>query len=338
MYPSWLNWNGYTFNLAAGTDLDTVVKSGLYGGSGLVNAPVSIYLYIEVIAFHDTKYVLQRATSLAGGGVTNQATWVRRLENNVWGAWERLIDSKGGTINGPLTIEGNRDLTFKNDNAETVFRNNSSGIFAFYDKKNDFIPWSYNPADKRFSLGAVNTNIMKNTGGAVTGDVIVDVANKGFKVGNATEGLTQSVDINGKYYWYATSTKTPLQYDIKTDNFVVNAENTNLITKRKDGRAQITVSADAELIGPNGVVADRRGNTVTLRAPIRRKLGSTNGVVFTLPADMRPSMLLTQTVFTNDGSPALLTISATNGEVLLQTLAATIVGKDINITITYVVD
>ncbi|MEI5893111.1 DUF2479 domain-containing protein [Bacillus cereus] len=107
----------------------------------------------------------------------------------------------------------------------------------------------------------------------------------------------------------------------------------------KDGRATITVTADAELIGANGVIADRRGNTVTVRAPIRRKIGSTSALMFTLPVDMRPTMELTENVISISGSVGLVTVS-TNGNFQLGSamLNDLIPGKDFNITVTYVVD
>ncbi|EOV9525569.1 BppU family phage baseplate upper protein [Bacillus cytotoxicus] len=113
---------------------------------------------------------------------------------------------------------------------------------------------------------------------------------------------------------------------------------TNIVTKSKDDRANIPVTADAELIGSNGVIADRRGNTVTLSASIRRKAKSTNEHVFTMPQEMQPTTKLTQVVHSTDGTPALMTINDTTGQVLLQTITSTILDKDYHIVVTYVVD
>lgn len=351
LYPSWLNWNGYTFNLAVNTDLNTVVKSGLYGGTGLVNAPTNIYLYVEVIAYHDVKYVLQRATSLAGGGASNQATWVRRMENGVWGAWERLIDSKGGNLTGELGI---------------------------------------------------------------------NTANKGFTVGNGTDMLTQSVDLNGQYYWYSSKSKTPLRYDIPNDllrilsptaingqvtfsgaaarlvfdvaaqsvtfdqpttqisargllyredgvttggigrlrdasgsysymgwgaspwdmstALVVNDKvfkykNKDVAMRDKDGQVDLVVTANGEAFDtgtPN--VARRRGNTVTIRLALKRVVGSTDNIVATIPPEMRPSTFMVTNALSTDGTVVRVTVEAAGN------IKFSATDKSVYDTITYVVD
>ncbi|MCU5425893.1 hypothetical protein OCF13_28750, partial [Bacillus tropicus] len=157
-------------------------------------------------------------------------------------------------------------------------------------------------------------------------------------VGNGVEGITQMVDTNGRYYWHSTLAKTPFYYDIKADNFVVSAANTNLVTKAKDGRSTLTPTADAELIGANGIIADRRGNTVHLRVPARLKVGATGSVVTTLPVDMRPTMTFLHNIISNDGKVARLTIN-TDGTVAFSQISSTqITGADFYVSVSYVVD
>ncbi|WP_207573336.1 hypothetical protein, partial [Cronobacter sakazakii] len=209
-----------------------------------------------------------------------------------------------------------------------------AGKYHIYDDVNKVTPFEYDPTTQSVNVNT-NTNLVKKAGDSMTGDLQIMAANKGFQVGNGIEKLNQSVDSNGVYYWYSSSTKSPLRYDIKTDTLSLLA--TNLKTA-KDDRATIPVTADAELVTSYGVIADRRGNTVTLRAPIKRKVGSTNGHVFTLPPGMRPTMMLTQVVHASDGTPALVTIPSDTGQVLLQTITPAIMGKDYHIVLTYVVD
>ncbi len=247
-----------------------------------------------------------------------------------------LLKTTGGTITGTTIFEAG-DLRFKNAANDILFRNNTSGIFSFYDIAQNQVVWSYNPTTKEFTVNSAS-NLLKKTGDTMTGNFNFDVSSGEkslvWRGGTTNIGFISGSTQNWRLRDWANS-KDVFSYDGKTFNVLADS---NLVTKTKDGRATITVTADAELISANGVIADRRGNTVTLRAPIRRKAGSTNGLVFTLPVDMRPTMTLSQTVITNDGATALITLNATTGEVFLQALSTTIVGKDINIIITYVAD
>ncbi|WP_234013872.1 BppU family phage baseplate upper protein [Bacillus mycoides] len=345
IYTGWLHSIGTTKQLGTGDDLNNIVDSGLYGGTGLLNSPdglTAYHFYVEVIKYNDTNYTLQRATTLAGNITIsgNVGTWVRRKSGSGWGAWEKLLDSKGGTMTGALNMD-------RVNNTRSSYINYSTGAIAnfyvgqsiagkyhIYDDVNKVTPFEYDPTTQSVNVNT-NTNLVKKAGDSMTGDLQIMAANKGFQVGNGIEKLNQSVDSNGVYYWYSSSTKSPLRYDIKTDTLSLLA--TNLKTA-KDDRATIPVTADAELVTSYGVIADRRGNTVTLRAPIKRKVGSTNGHVFTLPPGMRPTMMLTQVVHASDGTPALVTIPSDTGQVLLQTITPAIMGKDYHIVLTYVVD
>ena len=71
--------------------------------------------------------------------------------------------------------------------------------------------------------------------------------------------------------WDRKNQKTVWLYVPESNEFRLQAAKTNIVTKDKDTRALITVTADAELTTSDGVIADRRGNTVTLRARVRRK-------------------------------------------------------------------
>ncbi|MBL3820762.1 BppU family phage baseplate upper protein [Bacillus sp. BSL6] len=409
------------------------------------------------------------------------------------------LPKTGGTMTGALngtTFTAIGEFIFMNAGTgrrTRLFMDNTNGTAwtAVTEKTAGKGDWDYS---EHLRVGD-RRNWLKNSGDTMTGDLQINTPNKGFKVGNGVEGITQMVDNNGRYYWYSTLAKTPFYYDIKNDNFVISASNTNLLKKtgdamtgklvmdkaqpidfndkdgnrksnigidsngrfyswdeaggkyfwvknadgtftvnadnlvkktgdtitgtqkmgtnaiiqqeqhkrnanakgifytdegsattvagvgryvndtgedfmymghgsspwnstsglrvsptfltykgknvmtaEKDDRATIPVTADAELITSYGVIADRRGNTVTLRAPIRRKVGSTNGHVFTIPAGMRPTMLLSQVVFSNDGTPALFTIPSDTGVVQLQTISPVITGKDYYILLSYVVD
>ncbi|MEG7934992.1 BppU family phage baseplate upper protein [Bacillus mobilis] len=245
-----------------------------------------------------------------------------------------LLKTTGGTITGNVVLEGARDFIFKNDNSEIYFRNNSSGIFAFYDKKNDFVPWSYDPATKKFNVGAVNTNVMKNTGDTMTGDLRIRKDGAAIYLETADGSRVCRIFYNAN-----TASDSGLNIQSPSGKLLLRDGNNvtrEVATKEKDGRATITPTADAELTSPDGIIADRRGSTVTLRARIRRKSEQVN-TVFVMPADMRPLLTVTTNIVSNDGVVGAFSI-ATNGDVKIASVGPTLLNKDFNITITYVVD
>lgn len=114
-------------------------------------------------------------------------------------------------------------------------------------------------------------------------------------------------------------------------------KNKDVAIRDKDARVTITVTADAELTSSDGVVADRRGNTVTLRARVRRKSEQVN-LIFTMPEGMRPLLNVSHNLTANDGTPGMLTIAPTSGEVRIASVGPALLNKDFNFTFTYVVD
>ncbi|MDX5809131.1 MULTISPECIES: BppU family phage baseplate upper protein [Bacillus cereus group] len=333
------------------------------------------------------------------------------------------LPKSGGTMTGALNVNAPLFLKSKDGVKQYSFETDANGKLWFSDKNAPRDIFTVE-SDGTFRVAGL-TNLLKNTGGTMTGDLQINSANKGFQVGNGTAQLIQSVDTLGRYYWYSSIGKTPLRYDIPNEllAFLSASSFSNTLTmaganarlvideggqsvtfdqpvaqtsargllyrengvtlggigrirsttdaynyigwganpwdmssslvvsdkalkykgkdvamRDKDDRATIPLTADAELITSYGVIADRRGNTVTLRAPIRRKVGSTNGHVFTLPPGMRPTMMLTQVVHASDGTPALMTIPSDSGQVLLQTITPAIMGKDYHIVLTYVAD
>ncbi|KAA0763005.1 BppU family phage baseplate upper protein [Bacillus sp. SH5-2] len=256
-----------------------------------------------------------------------------------------LLKKAGDTMTGDLAMNNERNLVFKGSNdyefkLRAQLNNNKMVMQSTHPTGNKFI-WDYWADTDTFSITS-NTNLVKKTGDTMTGSLNFDVkagaskALRGIIDGQVQSGLLLEQSGFQAFDW--KNNKQVFQYLEATNTFNVTATNTNLVTKAKDDRAIIPVTADAELITSYGVISDRRGNTVTLRAPIRRKVGSTNGHVFTLPPGMRPTMMLTQVVHASDGTPALMTIPSDTGQVLLQTITPAIMGKDYHIVLTYVVD
>ncbi|PHD18254.1 DUF2479 domain-containing protein [Bacillus wiedmannii] len=82
-------------------------------------------------------------------------------------------------------------------------------------------------------LAVDKADVVKRSGGTMTGDLQINTANRGFQVGNGTDKLIQTVDTNGIYYWYSSTSKTPFRYNIATDVLTFNSE-TNLVKKTGD--------------------------------------------------------------------------------------------------------
>ncbi|MEI5876958.1 BppU family phage baseplate upper protein [Bacillus paranthracis] len=243
------------------------------------------------------------------------------------------LPKTGGTLKGTVVME-NGDFEFKNPMSDVLFRNNQSGIFVFYDKAQDQVIWTYNSKTKEFIVGST-TNLLRKTGDTMTGSLGFQVSSGGKAIrgtngDNVRSGFMfedwgivgQDWENNRKFFEYLKG----------SDTFNVTSKNTNLVTKTKDGRATLTLTENATQYGSTYTpVATRRGNAVTLRMVISRN-GNDNGVITTLPADMRPVDGVTSTIVASDGTSSDVVIRL-NGEVEILTK-----NKTYRILLTYVVD
>ncbi|OMC63977.1 hypothetical protein BK125_30685 [Paenibacillus odorifer] len=95
---------GRNILLNNGTDLDTVIETGFYNGSNLVNAPTTYtdrWYYVEVQR-HTTgdAYVLQRATQLAGSISGERHVRYERIKKMTWGPWIEIEGSDRKNVAG----------------------------------------------------------------------------------------------------------------------------------------------------------------------------------------------------------------------------------------------
>lgn len=270
IYTGWLHSIGTTKQLAVGVDLNNILESGLYGGTGLKNAPnnsESQHFYIEVIQYNDAKYCLQRATTLAGPG--EYATWVRTRTGSGYGRWEKLIDVKGGTLSGVLNMDA----------------------YLHMKKGNSLIFESSDPTKK-------NVRMLTDS-----------------------DGLAMMFSKNGGAYDWDWSTVIRF------------GSTTNLVTKAKDGRATLTLTADATNFDTSRpLLATRRGNVVTVTGSVALNAGAASTVVSVLPTDMRPTDNITTTVVSTDGT-AITAEAYNTGNLVINTK-----GKNVRLLMTYVVD
>lgn len=244
-----------------------------------------------------------------------------------------LLKTTGGTVTGTTTFEAG-DLRFKNAANDILFRNNTSGIFSFYDIAQNQVVWSYNPATKEFTVNSAS-NLLKKTGDTMTGTLGIERGSAEMAVVFKKAGVDTAklLDNDTLTALYCNDTKETIwRYAKATKTFDVVASNTNLVTKTKDGRATLTLTENATQYGSTYTpIATRRGNTVTLRMVVSRN-GNDSGVITTLPVDMRPVDGITSTILASDGTSSDLVIRL-NGEVEILTK-----NKTYRISLTYVVD
>ncbi|MFI8707619.1 BppU family phage baseplate upper protein [Bacillus sp. NPDC077411] len=101
--------DGYSINLASGTDLNDIIKNGFYRGTGLINTPTNdAYWYIQVFAHADNNYAcMQVAYSLNNSN--NKSLYVRKKAGGVWTSWERHLTSSDFGGNGSATTASRSD-------------------------------------------------------------------------------------------------------------------------------------------------------------------------------------------------------------------------------------
>ncbi|UHJ50118.1 BppU family phage baseplate upper protein [Bacillus paranthracis] len=252
------------------------------------------------------------------------------------------LPKTGGTMTGNIDMDisvGSKSKGYRwRDAAGALYGIESAtdGSLILYDYKNLARVWQYDPVAKRFTVLS-DTNLLKKTGDTMTGNLKFDRTTGQYRwVQWTTDGVIDyslGVINTGKYILQDTKgNQTIFEYDPTTKKFNVNVDS-NLVTKNKDGQVDLVVTTDGEAFDSGTAnVARRRGNTVTLRIALRRKVGSADTTVATIPADMRPSTFMVTNAIASDGTVSRLTVEA-NGNIRLATA-----GKDVYATITYVVD
>ncbi|WP_440130157.1 BppU family phage baseplate upper protein [Bacillus thuringiensis] len=182
---------------------------------------------------------------------------------------KEALPKTGGTMTGNLILEGNRDLRLQNSANDVLFRNNASGVFAFFDIAQNQVIWTYNPATKEFNVNA-NTNLLKKTGDTITG-LLTTTDNFRFKAGgersitwrdgNDTEYIKLYANSGGNRLglWSTKNNKAVWEYHGDNDIFNVTT-NTNLLKRTEiytnftqpDGKTKAISTADLNTIIESG--------------------------------------------------------------------------------------
>ncbi|PFZ19105.1 BppU family phage baseplate upper protein [Bacillus wiedmannii] len=264
-----------------------------------------------------------------------------------------LLKKNGDTITGLLTTTdnfrfqagGERSITWRDGNDTEyvkLYANSGGNRLGLWSSKNNKAVWEYNGDNDIFNVTA-NTNLLKKTGDTMAGDLNLDrpSATNYRELRWSTAGasdilLGQDASGNWRAFDSASGAGPIFKYEKATKRFTVEVANTNLVTTSKDGQVTLTLTADARAFdGGVGQIAERRGNTVTLRLAIARGPSvPISAVLTTLPVNYRPLSSRYQSIISTDGTVGRLLVSP-NGEVKIDSGPDS---KNYYITITYVVD
>ncbi|MFB7121731.1 BppU family phage baseplate upper protein [Bacillus tropicus] len=263
------------------------------------------------------------------------------------------LPKTGGTMTGNFGVQipnaGSNGISFKSTSGLDIHNwiGTSTGAVAWQDKLANTDVFNYSSVSKTLTMMngvafnvAGATNLLKKTGGDLTGEIrhMGSSARVRLVRDDGKAILTSGTDgSNNAYAWNEIANKYAWKIDATTGKFDVMAD--NLVSKGKDGRADLTLTADAVNIDAANVgpMADRRGNTVTLRLAIRRTSSTGGAVLATIPADMRPTLTIHQGIISTDGVAARLQIS-TGGDVVIADSGTPVQNKNFYITTSYVVN
>lgn len=296
-------------------DAANLSKSTFYGdASGLIfrdlanNSNIFIYNYAS-----KTFDVVAPNTNLlkkTGDTVTGQMTYTNSSPISYRPAgqnWWLQIASAAGLEFNPSTTADTADW-----NWGRAFIMNKNGVLDV----------------EGLNVRGTNTNLMKKTGDTFTGTVTFGNGNAQIiKYGPTRKSwLLHHPDGNSLIFAPENAPNSGVWDWSKGIEF----KDDGIIKMAKDGRAELTLTADATNSNPSAPpIVIRRGNTATIRMEVRQNSGS---VATTLPVDMRPTDQLPLTFISNDGA-AVSVVIETDGRVQIYTT-----GKATRIVTTYVVN
>lgn len=275
------------------------------------------------------------------------------------------LPKTGGTMTGEIIIDSGALMRFKGVGTDPDWafrRDDTHDGFVIAPRKADNSDWDWAKQVEfrpdNFIVNG-NTNLLKKTGGIVTGEVKLEGGTAQLHLDEWAQSVrvdqpTADASARGFDYYENNVRKGGFGRfrGIGTDQMYIGwgedpwDENTNLTVgpnkftyknkpvamRDKDGRVTLTLTADAINVNPDyPALAIRRGNTVTLRMEIN-KIGE-GTTLTTLPVDMRPTDQQVFTSISNDGTTSLAVSLGMDGTVTTFTQ-----NKPVRIIATYVVD
>lgn len=232
------------------------------------------------------------------------------------------VDMNTVTESGTWQANGNPNLPNVNSQwfIVEVFRHTVSYVVQRATRFATSIPETYERTMSAGTWGgwyriAFIDEVARKTGDTFTGHMVFR-GNLNHEIPDGLKGV--NIVVNSSVNKWAIAPKmdgTPVwanefAMDLNTGKVTVPS-----LATRKDGRASITLNSGYTNFDNNyPVIADRRGNTVTLRGAVRRDSGTSSDIAFTLPKDMFPLVNLPMNLITNEGV-SVRVIIATDGTV-----------------------
>ncbi|AOM08948.1 BppU family phage baseplate upper protein [Bacillus thuringiensis] len=276
-----------------------------------------------------------------------------------------MLKKAGDTMTGDLNLDkasGARYLAFsKAGTAQYYIGTQAQDKFHLRDQVANTTVFEYDPVSKVFTMFA-ETNLVKKSGDSFTGqmvlagtmanlkiddkagsiqvhqptDVTTSARGMQFYEGGATVGgvgrLRNGAGIDQMYMgWGANPWSDSTSLTVSDTKFQYKGK--PVAMRDKDGLVNLTLTADATNANAGYMpIADRRGNTVTVRMEVTRNVGSASPLICTLPVDVRPANTISMNFLANDGSVVGVNISW-DGKIEIYTT-----GKQTKIVATYVVN
>ncbi|EOP78374.1 hypothetical protein IGM_06659 [Bacillus cereus HuB4-4] len=264
-----------------------------------------------------------------------------------------VVKRSGDTMSGNLNFATASQIQNLAATGQLVFGN--SGIW-INDTNGNFVPFQYRYSDKQVIVNA-DTNLVKKTGDTFTGAMTFDAPftirgsaaswdMRPHASGVYSKGVRHTINVPNNYYAVAPIDATGAAnwtnqmalygttgvFDVKDLN-IRGGTASNVVTKLKDGQTTLTLTAEATNVNSGYMpLAERRGNTVTIRMEISRNANSSSPVVCNLPVDLRPPVTLSHNFLANDGSLVGVNVKW-DGSIEMFTT-----GKQTKIVATYVVN
>lgn len=273
-----------------------------------------------------------------------------------------VVKKAGDSMSGDLLLDytgtGTRKISFTQGGVEQVNINRSgAGYYGMYDVAGAQSVWEYNQTSKTFNVNTTNTNLVKKTGDTITGALNFDTPfvvrgsaaswdMRPYAAGVYSKGVRHTINTANNFYAIAPTDVAGAGqwanqialygdtgvFDVKDLN-IRGGSATNVVTKIKDGQTTLTLTSEATNVNSGYLpLAERRGNTVTIRMEITRNANSSSPLVCTLPVDLRPPITISKNCIANDGSIVGVNV-IWDGKI--EVYAA---GKPVKIDFTYVVN
>lgn len=266
-----------------------------------------------------------------------------------------LVKKAGDAMTGDLLLDyqgtGTRKVSFTQNGVEQLnYYRTGTGFYGMSDVVGAQNVWEYNQTTKSFNINAPVTNVLKTTGGNITGPVNFDAAPtirgaaatwdmRPYSAGAYSKGVRHTINTANNYYAVAPIDETGAANWVNqialygaTGKFEVAS-----LATRLDGTTNIALSSEATAPDVNyPLVAVRRNSTVMLKGAVTLNANATGVLVATLPLELRPTTgNLSMYTPTADGTANVqVFVNGSTGAVAVSTNAK---GKRVDIVLTYTI-